>query len=404
VVTLSRSSAATLVGSISLLIGLAGMSSACAGASLFGEPTSSDQPSSKAESATFSAEPIAPAPRLALEWRKGVDASGPEYRPRQYADPVVARGTDRRDLYVGTDAGQVYCLRAGDGKTRWKRSFDEPIHAAPAVSDRQLVVATTFGTLVGLNRSDGSTAWRFDVESGIDTPPETGRGLAVVTTVAETVIAIDRQTGDKAWSYSRQKPQKFTVKGGGRPTIQNKTAYVGFSDGYLVALNMLSGEPRWTADLSADNKEYVDIVARPRVHGGRVYAVSYANGVYALDTNDGGIIWRRPFENVSDLELTSDTTYLTIATGRVVAVDTESGDTKWGFSMTDNLPVGLSQAGPYLFVSTSSGPLYVLDRQSGYPFERWRPSNGFGTSVAFSTNAGYALSNGGYLYRFRLAF
>jgi len=380
------------------------MLTGCAGPS---SPQTTDEGTSEnaASEPAFAVDPVAPDPRLDIRWRKGLDpAPLGAYRPRQYGAPVVARGTDRRDVVVGTDDGDLFCLRAGDGMTRWRRSFEGSIQAEPVVTRRQVVVGTTRGVFAGLSRSDGTTLWRYEADTGIDTAPGMGGGVAVATTVSETVIAVDTQSGERAWKYSREKPQKFTVQGGGEPTIHEETVYVGFSDGRFAALNLLDGEPRWVADLSAGSNEYVDIVGRARVYGDRVYALSYAKGLYALKQTDGGVVWRRPFENVSDLELTSDHIYLSIATGRIVAVDTETGETEWGFKFQDNLPAGVRQAGPYLFASTSSGPLYVIDRETGYPFERWRPSNGFGTKAAFGKDAGYVLSNRGYLYRFGVGY
>ncbi|MEM9798974.1 MAG: hypothetical protein AAGA20_01525, partial [Planctomycetota bacterium] len=66
-------------------------------------------------------------------------------------------------------------------------------------------------------------------------------------------------------------------------------------------------------------------------------------------------------------------------------------------------PVELSMREPYVFVSTSAGPLTVLDRATGAPLARWMPSHGFNTPLVVSGKRAFAFSNGGYLYALELA-
>jgi len=204
----------------------------------------------------------------------------------------------------------------------------------------------------------------------------------------ERLLARVRETGDE-----------LTVA-----VIAGETVYCGFADGTLAALDLASGDTRWTSDLTEGESDFTDIDEPVVVEDNRVYALSHGVGMFALDRRTGNPVWRTSLQNAASYVLHENSIYVAVATGRVLALDTEDGEGEWSFKLETYLPVELSPAGPYLLVSTSSGPLYVLDRETGYPFSTWKPSSGFNTPVVLTSHAGYLFSNRGYLYSFRLAY
>ncbi len=361
--------------------------------------------SSVAPSSAFDTEPVAPSPQLRLEWRQAVDVDTVgDSRARQYAAPTVLRTSDRRELVVGTDSGWLYRLRASDAKERWRRKLDGPIHASPAVTSSHVYVGTLYGALYSIDRQSGEIVWSVDNDRGIEADPAVTDDLVIYTTNAGRLVALDQAGGEEVWTYARDVPEEFTVKGSGTPVVEGDVVYCGFADGTVVAIGKTSGEVLWETNVSGARTEFTDVDGPVFIRGDRLYVASYGAGISALDRESGETLWSRAFENVSSASYAEGTIYLTIATGRVLALDAEQGEPKWGFAMSENLPVDIRATGTYLFVSTGSGPLYVLDRATGYPLRRWNPSSGINTAVSFSDRSTYALSNNGYLYNLRLAF
>ena len=362
------------------------------------QPPEADEPA-------FATEPVAPSPRLEIRWRESVDtAVAWAYRDRQYAAPALLRTADRRELLVGTDSGWLYRYRASDAKMRWRRDLGGPIHATPAPTDDRIFVGTLHGTLYALDRKTGETDWKIENDREIESQPAVADGLVFYTTNAGRLVAADVTSGEVAWEYSRSTPKEFTIKGSGTPVVHGHTVYCGFADGVVAALDTRSGAQRWLADVTGGKTEYTDVDGPVFVRDDRVYVASYGSGVAALDRNTGSAVWSHPFENIAAAVMAERSIYITLATGRVVGLDAETGESKWGFRMANNLPVDISQAGSYLFVSTGNGPMYVLDRATGYPMLKWNPSSGVNAPVTFSETAGYMLSNKGYLYSFQVAY
>lgn len=353
----------------------------------------------------FHTEPVAPKPRLQVDWRKHVDEPAvSNYRPRQYAGPAVERTSNHREVFVGTDEGRLYRLRAGDGRVRWEIALDGPVHATPTAEGDRVYVGTTHGTFYAVDRNSGSIDWKVENDREIESSAAVGDGIVFYTTNAGRLVAVDASSGEPAWNYSRSIPEEFTIQGSGTPVVRGHTVYCGFSDGTIAALDSRSGRKNWVADVSSGKTDFTDVDEPVLIREDRIFAVSYGAGLSALDRQSGTVQWTRAFENVAGASYAGETVYLALASGRVVAVGSEDGASKWGFSMDKRFPVDLVSTGGYLFVSTANGPLYTLDRATGYPLETWKPSSGLNTAVAFSDRAGFLLSNRGYLYRFRVAY
>jgi outer membrane protein assembly factor BamB len=172
----------------------------------------------------------------------------------------------------------------------------------------------------------------------------------------------------------------------------------------LAALQLDTGEMLWESDLSGGKTEFIDVDRQPVPAGSRVYAASYDGGVFAVDKFSGEHIWRTPLTGVTDVVYGDQTLYVTTAGGRVVALGAEDGEPKWAFKFEEAAPVAMTATQLYLFVSTASGPIYALDRLTGYPLTTWNPSSGFNTSLVLGENGAYAYSNRGYLYGLDIAF
>ena len=380
--------------SVILVLGLL----ASAGCATGGEATESAEPA-------YTTDPVAPTPRVQIAWRRHLDTDVlGGYRARQYAAPGLLRTADRRDLVIGTDSGWLYRFRASDARERWKTELDGPIHASPLATASHVYAGTLYGTFYAVDRRTGEVAWKVDNDRGIEAEPAAGQGLVYYTTNAGRLVALDQAGGEQTWTYSRSIPKEFTVKGSGTPVVVGRSVFCGFADGVVASLDATTGAVNWTADISGDETEFTDVDLPVFVEGNRVYAVSYGAGVTALDRKTGEQIWSRSFDNVSSATLVEGRLYVTLAIGRVLALDIEDGSALWGFRMAENQPVDIVATGNYLFVSTGNGPLYILDRATGYPLRKWRPSPGVNPAVAFSKRAGYMFSNKGYLYSFRLAY
>ncbi len=364
-----------------------------------------------ARTPSFQSTSIAKTPRLDMTWREQVQGRVPwSYYPQEYSTPTFVERKD--DLIVGSTDGTVTRMRAGSGEVVWRKALTLkkesgrlPVHAPTAVTDDGIILAATLsGSIHALDYSDGTTLWTHRVEDAVESPMAMAEGRLFVTDSREILYALDVETGKLLWRYQRRAPEFFTIKGAGTPVVDGDAIYCGFADGTLVAVQIDTGEVMWSRDLTNEEAEFVDVDMPAIIAGDSLYVASYAGGVYALSRRDGATKWRADLAGVAQLNLYDGLLYAASAQGRVVAIDPVEQQYVWSYRYAEDLPVELIAHGPYLFVSTSQGPLTVFDRFSGKPLMEWNPSNGFHTPVVFHQQRGFLLSNGGFLYAFELAY
>lgn len=358
---------------------------------------------SSAPPETGSAEAFASAPILKVNWRQQLNpVQAWDYRPREYAPPHYRPATG--EMYVGTDAGTAFKVRGGDGKLIWRQALQGAVHAEPVFGDSRVYVGTLDGHFYALEAESGEVAWQIEVDGAIESRGAYGEGRVFVTTSNDVLIALDAATGKRLWSYRRDPPEYFTVKETGRPVVDGDAVLCGFADGVMAALQIDSGEMLWESNLSGGKTEFIDADEEPIVVGQRIYAASYDGGLYALDRLDGEHIWRQDLTGIVDFIYGEQFLYAASATGRVVALQADEGSPEWSLRLDGHTPVGLTATQLYLFVSTSEGPLYVLDRLTGISLVRWDPSDGFNTPLILGHEEVFLMSNRGYLYGIDVAY
>ncbi len=351
----------------------------------------------------YDVEAFATRPHLDINWRRALDP--PEmwaYKPRQYATPLYRAATD--ELFVGTDSGRLFKVRAGDGKVLWQTKLNGPIHARPTFGDARVYVGTLNGRFYALDEASGKVVWSTKLDGSVESRAAFAQGRVFYTTSNDLLVAADAATGKQLWTFKRSTPEYFTIKETGKPVVRKGVVYCGFSDGVLAALQLDTGELVWKSDLSGSKTEFTDVDDVPIVAGSRIYAASYDGGMYAIDRNSGEKIWHRDITGITDYIYGEDSLYVATANGHVVSLGADEGKPGWSFRFKNHSPVSMAATRLYLFVSTAGGPMYVLDRLTGRPLMNWNPSDGFDTRIVLGKTSGYALSNGGYLYGFDVAF
>ena len=71
------------------------------------------------------------------------------------------------------------------------------------------------------------------------------------------------------------------------PLVENGVVYVGSSAGEFYAIDLMSGDRKWTFD---GVKGFIE--ARAIADDEKVYIGSWGNEFYALDKKDGTLVWK----------------------------------------------------------------------------------------------------------------
>ncbi len=341
--------------------------------------------------------------RVDVKWRLDVASDRLwELNPRELGEPVLSPGGD---MAVGTSHGWVYRLHPESGDIRWGKPVDGSVEAAPRLAAGMMFVGTDNAEVVALDWRDGSERWRFETQDAVEMTPTFEGGQLFVTDSGDRLYALDAASGELSWDVGRERPEFFTLKGGGQPLVSDGVVYVGFSDGVLVAYHTDGGDEIWAVELGDEGGEFGDIDLPLVEWGDNLVTISHSGGVYGIDRESGAIDWHADVTDVSGMDFYGGWLFAATATGQVVTIDARSGDTYWRFDLPDNASaMDVSLAGGVVAVTSQDGPMYWLRVTNGALVTKWAPGRGFQRAPIFDERFGYAMSDQGYLYGFTIAY
>lgn len=205
-----------------------------------------------------------------------------------FGSPAVVDGT----VYLGDTGGHLYALGAVDGEERWRFVVGEGFERAfssPAVVDG-IVYCVSGSRRVGegalLHAVDavaGEERWRYTPDNGttLRATPVVAAGSVYVATRGNLLCAVDAASGEERERFDLgvATQTELAVVGG--------IAYLGTSDGELHALDVATGQRRWSRRLSSTG-----LRSAPTVAAGVVYIGDDDGTIYAIDAHSGAQQWR----------------------------------------------------------------------------------------------------------------
>ncbi len=275
-------------------------------------------------------------------------------------------------LYVGTDAGVVVALDAGTGAVEWRYDARSELGLGVAATDDRVYVGTMPadaadggpGAVHAIRRADGSRAWRRKTDRGVETPPTVADGAVIVGDEGGRTYALAADDGSVRWTHDGDQAMLAA------PAIDadSGTVVVRGDDGDVTALDLASGEERWTAYRAL----YAPTCA-PAVADGRVYVGGYDDEqghVFARDVASGDPHWHRTLDGPVVAAPAVDGRRVYVHDGaHVHALDPESGDDEW------RSPVGargaVAVAGDTVYAATPKAGLQALAADTGEEFARF---------------------------------
>ena len=117
----------------------------------------------------------------------------------QWSSPAVKGGV----VYVGSrDNHTVYAFDVETGDERWHRATSEWVHTSPAVANGRVYVGNEAGDVYALRAKNGRVAWRTTLGAGVFGGLTIANGVAYATTGLEDgkLVALDASTGDVLFS------------------------------------------------------------------------------------------------------------------------------------------------------------------------------------------------------------
>ena len=324
------------------------------------------------------AEPI-PKPAGLVEWI--FDVGEPLQVPVTTMDGTIYAVAGRTP-----DTGRVLALRGAEGAVLWERKLHSIADFPPVVADDYIFTGTRTGELLALDRHTGETFWTYDLEYSIVGPPIVHEG--VLYAASNSIYAIDALTGERLWRHDMDGDVTRPIQ------LSGDVLAAVSSDGNVNLIDAVNGRRRLTFRL------WFGTSAAPAVTEGALIVPGDGANVQALDLSKRdvpmekavrywwtklwlwdmapspplprGYLWQQ--RNIGGktaypVGADADSVYLGIAqidgSGRVVALDLETGQTRWERDFK-SVPIAPAILTPEtLVIGVEGGEMFAVDKGKG---------------------------------------
>lgn len=361
-----------------------------------------------------------PALRSTLQpvWSAKIGA-GDSRKQRITADPVVAGGR-----VFTLDAGAQVTATSTSGQTLWTRDLTpasdregQATGGGLAVDGETLYVSVGFGVLAALDVTTGGVRWTQDLDAtGSGTPTVSG-DLVYLTAGDDTGFALDKTTGRIQWQTGAV-TSLSNVLGAPAPAITNDLAIFAFGSGEVQGLFRQGGLERWATSVLGKRQgralSFVgDVTSAPVVSGGTVYVGNHSGRLAALDVNSGDRKWVARDGAIGPVWPAGDSVFAVTDLNELVRLDAGTGRRIWGTPLPNfvkDRPRRQSEvvahygpiiAGGRVIVASNDGVLRSFDPVSGGLTGTTQIPGGATTAPVVAGGTLYVVSTKGQLHAFR---
>jgi outer membrane protein assembly factor BamB len=198
----------------------------------------------------------------------------------ELTSPAAANGT----FFVASKNGTVSAVSETTGTLVWQKNVGTKISGSVAVDAATglLLVGDDLGYVSGYQLADGTRVFHTEIGGALKDAPAIAGGVAYIGSSNGNVVALTESTGQKVWSYSEGSAIAATpVVALGEPGFTGLAIYVGSADGNVTALTQ-AGKLVW-------HVPFPSAVVGMAATTGNVVMVELANGIVGATRgpNDG---------------------------------------------------------------------------------------------------------------------
>jgi outer membrane protein assembly factor BamB len=234
--------------------------------------------------------------------------------------------------------------------------------------------------------------------------------MVYVSNLDNVVVALKRVSGELEWRYAHRLDATRSVElelyGAPSPEPAGELLLAGFSDGRLVGLDIVSGEPQWQRTIGEG--AYPDLIAPAVAIEDAALVSGFSEPLLVLDLEGRAVRWRQEVggpqvPTVLDLPQ-GKTIFHGGVDGELRRIDLRTGEVAWswdsgtGTALSTPVPTAAG-----MLVAASGGALYLIDPESGGLSWAWRPmfhSSGITATPAVEGRQAVVVTNAGYIMSF----
>lgn len=344
-----------------------------------------------------------PEARLNSLWYSSVDSGV----GKDYLKLVPAENGST--IFTADRRGHVTATNKLNGKTLWNTNTKMSVTGGVGAGDNIAVIGGSEGDVTALSQTNGSVLWHTQTSDEVQAAPAIKNGMTLIKTIDGKITAYSNNDGHLVWTYQQVEPN-LILRGASAPQIDRNYAVVGFANGNLIKLSLNGGNLLWQQTIAVPQggftiQRMVDIDADPLLFGNRVYAATYQGRISALDITTGQPIWTQDISSYTGIAADSSNAYVTDARSHVWAFSSDGGNVSWRQTQLEARNItGPALIGNYIVVGDAEGYLHVMSKQDGHFVARVKVnSSGIMASPIVSNNIIYVLTKDGHLAAYSLS-
>jgi len=282
--------------------------------------------------------------------------------------PAVNHGV----LYVVNKVGQVYAVRATDGKVLWRKKVDDDV-TGPAYAHGTVYLAQLKGLFAAVEASSGKVRWTYDPHARLESSPLVIAGRVYFGDDDGVLWALDARTGKVEWKVDLGPAIKAS------PSYHDGVVYVGDYSGGVDAVSAHSGHRQWQVDTSKlPGGGDAGFYASPSIGFGHVYDANVDGTVYAFSLaghpdwhfQAGDGVYGSPA--LAGVKGAGPTTFIGSYDHRLYALNAQTGARRWSYDVGGQIPGSPTVIGSTVYTSSfQTRKTTGLDARSGKPVFHW---------------------------------
>jgi len=317
------------------------------------------------------------------QWR-GRFASG---APAQsFVEPILASSDD---VLVSSIGGGLELRRVRSGQKIWSLPVAIGVASKPLILGTSVVVAGLDAQVRRLNLTTGAVEWTQRISAESTGGIAASGGRLFVSSADDSLWALDEKSGEVAWTYRRpgtSAQTQWSLRGQAVPqvSVDGGRLFLGFSDGYFVALDAQNGQTVWERNFDrAGRFKDADLSPVLSRDGLTLFLPLVDGDLIAVRTSNGSSLWSVPDAGGATPLVDEDegALYAVTLSGQVQRVSLRTTAVEWTTGLSAGAPsTPVALGARHVVLSTSHEGLAVLDRKSGQVV--WRKRYGYGPLAA----------------------
>ena len=307
-------------------------------------------------------------------------------------------------IYVASSNGNIYAINRESGNTLWRIRLEDELTGGVGVGGDLVLVGTLNSSLIALDADSGEIVWETAVSSEVLSAPAANNRVVVAQAVDGKLSGHDAETGEQIWIYENTVPA-LSLRGTSSPLIIENFVLAAFGNGSVVSLATDNGTLRWEERVAiptgtSEIDRMVDIDGDLFVTDqGLLLVPSFQGYLAAIDVVTGQTRWRVQESSANGASSGFGNIYISDERGHVKAYRSGEDDAVWVNEQLDLRNVSAPESfSNYVAVGDYQGYVHLLSQVDGRFVGRTRvDGDGIRAGMQSRGNTLYVYGNGGNL-------